>query len=104
MHWLCVSGEGRQIQRTFCGGCVVVFNSLVTIMYGILIEKECLDALYDRVGVHLSHTVSCTHTTLNPLQSTSTAQGLLLYGQGGVRLAKQNHCYLTFNCEIVQGS
>ena len=102
MHWLCVSGEGKQIQRTFCGGCVVVFNSLVTIMYGILIEKECLDALYDRVGVQLCRTVSCTHSAADPLLSTSTAQGLLPYGQGGVRLAKQNLCYLTFNCETVQ--
>lgn len=81
---------------------MVVFNSLVTIMYGILIKKECLDALYDRVIVHLSCTVACTHIASGPSQSTSTARRLLPHGQGGVRLAKQNHCYLTFNCEIVQ--
>lgn len=71
-------------------------------MYGILIERECLDALHDPVVVHLSCTVACTHFAAGSPQSTSTALGLLPYGQGGVRLVKQNHCYLTFSCGIVQ--
>lgn len=100
----CVFRECRLTQRTFCGGCVVVFNSLLTIIYGILMKKECLGALYDRVIVHVSCVVACTHIVPGPPPSTSTAQGHLPHGQGGVRLAKQKSLLFDFqlrNCAVI---
>lgn len=74
----------------------------VTIMYGILIEGKVTDALAD------CPSTSETEALLVPAPpawlscSVLAVQGLVATGQGGVRLAKQNHCNLTFNCEILQ--